>query len=138
MQFDQVACYRQAQARAVRLVRAAPCPVPPIEALEEARQLLRRLRLRIALELRSSFDLSGPTLAPEFLAQRGPRGRLAVNTHNPAYPVIVATALDAFAAAGGSYAKAARSLGLTTSQLLRFLRADPQVWRAAEQLRSKR
>ena len=97
---------------------------------------LRRLRLRIALELRSPFDPSDPQLAPEFLAQRSSQGRLGVNTHNPAYPVIVATALDAFAAAEGSYAQAARPLGLTTSQLLRFLRADPQVWRAAEQLRS--
>ena len=97
---------------------------------------LRRLRLRIALEVRSPLDLSDPQLAPEFLAQRGPQGRLAVNTHNPVYPVIVATALDALAAADGSYAKAARPLGLTTSQLLRFLRSDPQVWRTAEQLRS--
>ena len=97
---------------------------------------LGRLRQRIALELRSPFDLSAAQLAPEFLAQRGPRGRLAVNSHNPAYPVIIATVLDALVAAEGSYARAARSLGLTTSQLLRFLRADSQIWRAAEQLRS--
>jgi hypothetical protein len=93
---------------------------------------LRRLRQRIALELRAPFDLDAPALPPEFLAQRGPKGSLAVNSRNPAYPVVVATVLDALAAAEGSYARAARALGLTTSQLLRFLRSDPKVRREAE------
>ena len=47
-----------------------------------------------------------------------------------------AMALDALAAAGGSYAKAARALGLTTSQLLRFLRSDRHVWQASERFRT--
>ncbi|MGB2694786.1 MAG: hypothetical protein WBD55_06305, partial [Dehalococcoidia bacterium] len=73
---------------------------------------------------------------------RGPRGApagrggLAVNAKNPAYPIVVATALDALAAADGRYAPAARALGLTTSQLLRFLRSDGQVWRATEAIRA--
>ena len=96
---------------------------------------LRRLRERIALELRASFDLEATDLAPEFEAQRGAKGSLAVNARNPAYPVIVATALDALEAAGGSYARAARALGITTSQLMRFLRSDTRVWRAAERVR---
>ena len=100
-------------------------------SLQENRvRALRRLRERIALELRAPFDLEAPRIAPEFLAQRGPKGSLAVNRRNPAYPLIVATALDALAAAEGSFAQAARALGITTSQLLRFLRADPQVRRA--------
>ena len=102
-------------------------------SLQENRtRALRRLRERIALELRAPFDLASPKLAPEFLAQRGPKGALAVNRRNPAYPLVVATALDALAAAEGSYAKAARALGLTTSQLLRLLRSDSHVWRAVE------
>lgn len=99
---------------------------------ENATRAVRRLRERIALELRAPFDLESPALAPKFTAQRGPKGTLAVNRRNPAYPLVVATALDALDAADGSYAKAARALGLTTSQLLRFLRSDPHVWRAAE------
>jgi len=101
-------------------------------SLQENRvRALRRLRERIALELRAPFDLEAPRIAPEFLAQRGSKGSLAVNRRNPAYPLIVATALDALATAEGSYAQAARALGITTSQLLRFLRADPHVRRAA-------
>ena len=105
-------------------------------SLQENRvRALRRLRERIALELRAPFDLEAPELPAEFLAQRGPKGALAVNRRNPAYPIIAATVLDALAAAEGSYAQAARALGLTTSQVMRFLRSDPQVWRATERLR---
>jgi len=102
--------------------------------LQENRiRALRRLRERMALELRTPFDLEAPPLPPEFLAQRGPKGSLSVNPRNPAYPIVLATVLDALEAAKGSYAKAAQALGLTTSQLLRFLRSDPQAWRLVGQ-----
>jgi hypothetical protein len=108
-------------------------------SLEENRtRAIRRLRERIALELRTPFDLGAPPLVPELLSQRGPKGRLSVNPRNPAYPIIVATVLDAFEAAEGSYAKAASALGLTTSQLLRLLRSDPHVWRAVGQAEHRR
>lgn len=102
---------------------------------ENRARALRRLRERLALELRAPFDLAAPELPPEVAAQRGPRGALAVRRKNPAYPIGAATALDALAAAAGRYAPAARALGLTTSQLLRFLRADAHLWRAAEAIR---
>ena len=108
-------------------------------SLEENRtRALRRLRERIALELRTPFDLEAPPLVPELLAQRGPKGRLSVNPRNRSYPIIVATVLDALEAAEGSYAKAASALGLSTSQVLRFLRSDPHVWRAVAQARPRR
>lgn len=96
---------------------------------------LRRLRERIALDLRAPFDPEQPEIPPEFAAQRGPKGALSVNRRNPAYPIIAATSLDALAAAGCSYARAAKALGLTTSQLMRFLKADPHLWRAVEGMR---
>ncbi len=97
---------------------------------ENRTRALRRLRERMALELRTPFDLEAPALPPELLAQRGPNGSLSVNRRNPAYPIVVATVLDAVQSAEGSYAKAARALGLTTSQVLRLLKSDPHVWRA--------
>ncbi len=106
--------------------------------LEENRtRALRRLRERIALELRTPFDLEAPPSLPELLAQRGPKGRLSVNPRNRGYPIIVATVLDALEAAEGSYAKAARALGLTTGQVLRFLRSDPGVWRVVRRPRPR-
>lgn len=100
------------------------------------RSALHRLRMTQALQLRRSFDLKDPTLPAELLAQRTNQGRLSVKQGNPVYPLIVAVALDALQAAEGSYAVAARALGLTTSQLIRFLQADPQVWRTLSQLTS--
>ncbi len=124
---------------ALRLRHAASGVVVQAEesrSLEENRKrALRRLRERIAMEVRAPFDLEAPALPPEFLAQRRDAS-IAVNARNAAYPIVVATALDALAAAVGSYAAAARALGVTTSQLLRFLRSDASVWRAVGALRS--
>lgn len=105
---------------------------------ENRRRALRRLRERMALELRTPFELAAPPVVPELTAHVGPNGALLINRRNRAYPIVVATVLDALEAAEGSYAKAARALGLTTSQVLRFLRSDPQVWRAVEQGRWQR
>lgn len=97
--------------------------------LDENRQrALRRLRERIALRIRARPDDAGWP-PPEFLAYRTASGALSINRDNTAYPVVLATVLDALAAAGGSYARAARSLGLTTSQVARFVRKQPEVWR---------
>ena len=104
---------------------------------ENRRRALRRLRERIALELRAPLDLEAPPLVPELAEHLGPEGVLSINPRNRAYPVVVATVLDALKGAEGSYAKAARALGLTTSQVLRFLRSDPQVWRAVEEARRR-
>jgi hypothetical protein len=93
------------------------------------RKALRRLREALALQLRCPFDLASPELPPEFAAQRTADGKLAINRENADYPLVLATALDALAAAGGSYAVAAKALGVTTSQVIRFLQADPQVVR---------
>lgn len=104
-------------------------------SLQENRvRALHRLRKRIAVQVRQPFDLDSPQLPAELVAQRGANGTLSINQRNPAYPIVLATALDALAAAEGSYAKAARALALTTSQLLRLLRGDPEVvrWLAEE------
>ena len=117
-------------------------PTGLIAHAEEARssqenraRALRRLRERIALEVRAPFDLDVPDQPPEFVAQRGAGGALSVNKNNPKYPIVLATALDALAAAGGRYAAAARALGLTTSQLLRFTKSDTHARRAIEERR---
>jgi hypothetical protein len=99
---------------------------------ENRRHAIHRLRQKIAFAVRSPFDLENPAVPPEFTAQR--RGSsLAVNTKNPIYPLIAATALDALSAAEGSYATAAHSLGLTTSQLRKFLQSDRELWRAVSE-----
>jgi hypothetical protein len=118
-------------------VRLRHLPTGIVVQAEESRYLgenrtraLRRLRDRIALEVRAPFDSASPPVTPELDAQKTHGGGLAVNQSNPSYPIIMATVLDAVEEAQGSYARAARALGVTTSQLLRFLRSDPAIQRA--------
>jgi hypothetical protein len=124
---------------AVRLRHAPSGAVVQAEesrSQEENRQrAVRRLRLRIAVEVRQPFDLESPHLPPEFLSHVGPEGRLSVNPRNPDHAIAVATALDALAMASGRFAAAAKALGLTTTQLRGFLHADPEVWRAVVKMR---
>ncbi len=91
---------------------------------------VRRLRERIAIETRAPFSLEKPNVPDEFSAYVGPNGTFSINRKNASYPLAVATALDALTASGGSYAKAAKALGVTTSQLVKFLKADREVQRA--------
>ena len=100
---------------------------------ENRLKALRRLRDALAMQLRLPFDLGSPELPAEFVARRTADGKLSVSQKNPGYPLIVATALDALDAAQGSYAAAGKALGLTTSQFIRFLQADPQVWRTVKE-----
>ena len=96
---------------------------------ENRRRAVHRIRERIAIEVRAPFDPAAADLPLEFKRYVSADGRLAVNPGNPDYALVVATALDALAEAGGSYAAAASALGVTTSQLTRFLQSDREVWR---------
>ena len=122
-------------------VRLGHIPSGVVSQAEDSRSLaenrkhaVRRLRERIALNCRAPFDLAQPPLPAEFLQHRRDAS-LAINERNQAYPRIVATVLDALVAAEGSYARAATALGLTTSQLVRFLQADRELWRTVETVR---
>lgn len=96
---------------------------------ENRRRAVRRICERIAIEVRAALDTSDPAVPPEFERYVSADGRLAINPKNPDYPLVVATALDALAAAQGSYAAAAAALGVTTSQIMKFFEADREVWR---------
>jgi RF-1 domain len=126
-------------------VRLHHDPSGVVSQAEEARSLaenrkraVRRLRERIAIACREPMDLEAPLLPREVVERIRRDGRLAVNPRNSVYPLMVATVLDAVATADGSYAKAGRALGVTTSQLIRFLRADRQLERALDVMRASR
>lgn len=97
---------------------------------ENRKRAMRRLRERIATSVRQRFDLENPSIPAEFSRHVSKDGRLTVNNRNRDYAIVVATVVDAVTAAHGVYAVAATSLGLTTSQLRKFLEADREVWRA--------
>ena len=99
---------------------------------DNRKSALRRLRERIAIEVRSPYEEP-----PELAAYRRDK-RLAINGRNPAYPVVLAAVLDALAEADGSYAGAAKKVRTTTSQLLKFLKTDREAWRALSEGRPRK
>jgi len=120
--------------RLVHLPSGARSHAEEARFLQENREKAAlRLKKAIALHVRATFDLERPATPPEFQAYRTRQGGIAVNPKNPHYPLVLATVLDALHAAGGSYARTADALGVTTSQVLKFLRADTEAWRAVQE-----
>jgi hypothetical protein len=98
---------------------------------ENRKRALRRLRNAIAFEVRAPVG----DIPPELLRHGAVNGALRVSAASVDFPVIAAVALDALSEADNSYARAATALGITTSQLLKFLQSDRELWRAATRLR---
>jgi len=102
---------------------------------ENLKRATRRLRQRIAYEVRAPMQLDAPAVPDEFIAHRRGGQSLDVSTSSIDFPLVAATSLDALVSADGSYAKSAKALGVTTSQFLRFLKSDRELWRASEAAR---
>lgn len=135
----------QRRNRVETAVRLHHLPSGIVSQAEESRshaenltRAVRRLREKIAFDCRAPFDLNAPDLPSELISQIRRNGSFAINPQNPRYPLVVAIVLDALQAANGSYATAGRALGVTTSQLLRFLQADRHLWRTLDGMRPPR
>lgn len=93
---------------------------------ENRRVALFRLRLRLAVEVRSEPRADGASLAPSPLWQSRRKGtRIAVASDHRDFPSLLAEALDALALHGYQPAAAAEQLGVTSSQLIALLRQHP-------------
>ena len=97
---------------------------------ENRARALRRLRLQLALEIRSPF-----TSLPPWWPQAIPHGKFSLASRNPLFPSAIAIVLDALDASHASLHDAATLLGLSTSQLADLLASHPHVWAKAQQLR---
>ncbi len=80
-----------------------------------------RLRVKLALAARAA-----PLPEPSPLwRSRCPQGRIAVNPGHDDFPALLAEALDQLEPNGGDVAPAAKILGSTASQLIKFLKLEP-------------
>ncbi len=96
---------------------------------------ISRLRLRLAIGIRMP-STDGP---PSPLWQSRCRGRrLVVAVDHRDFPAIVAEALDRLGAADWHVAAAAKSLAVTTSQLVGLVRKAPAAWVAVNEARRGR
>lgn len=101
---------------------------------ENRLRALHRLRLRLALECRSTIVLTGYE-PPAWLRPYAAGGTLHVNPKNPAFARAVAHVLDVTAAAAGNVPRTAALLGVSSSSLTRWLKEEPAVWQALAAIR---
>jgi len=76
---------------------------------------LRRLRHRIALQVRQPWRGDGPI-------------DLGISRRSADYPAVMGLVLDALAAMDWSISASAAAIGTTTAPLVHFLRSDEKLW----------
>jgi hypothetical protein len=97
---------------------------------------VQRLRVQLALDVRRQVGSGEP---PSPLWQSRARGRkLTVSSEHPDFPALLAEALDWLAAADWDVAKAAEVLGITATQLVKFLQQEPRALAQLNQARHDR
>lgn len=96
---------------------------------------VRRLKLKLAVSVRRPID---PRFfePPAWFGQVVQVGRLAVSHHNEHYARTAALVLDLLDTRRGSVGDVAKLLGVTTSSIVKFLEAEPQLWGAANAIRN--
>ncbi|WP_165245053.1 peptide chain release factor family protein [Paludisphaera soli] len=101
---------------------------------ENRREALFRLRLKLALEIRTPADA-----APSALwASRLRGGRIVVSPEHDDFPALVAEALDRLAASDDDVKAAATALGCSATQLVKLLAAEPRALGQVNARRSAR
>ena len=101
---------------------------------ENKGRAVRRLKLRLAVEVRHAIDPRGwepPAWFPAVVQL----GRIAVSHHNEHYPRTGGLVLDLLDARRGSIGDVAKLLGVSTSSVVKFLGDEPQLWSAANAIR---
>ena len=100
------------------------------------RVAIQRLRLRLAVECRSERNLvAGPS---DLWRSRTRDGRIACNPEHRDYPTLLAEALDVLSALGDDPKKASLILNVTPSQIVRFVKKNPDAFAAMNARRQQR
>lgn len=97
------------------------------------RALFLQLRDEIPDELRTPESVAGIL---DYSNARGADGRLHLSAKDPRFWPAVGVALDLLAACEARVADAAVLLGISTGNLIDFLKTDPKVWQEANRVRA--
>lgn len=105
---------------------------------ENKARALRRLRERIAFDMRQPIELDGYQAPPDLaaLVAHDPVRKSERWLRSADYLRAAAELIDLFGAAGCSLAEAARRMGVRQSRLDRLVRVDPRLARKLAELRS--
>ena len=93
---------------------------------------LFRLRIRLAMEVRSA---PLPEAPGEVWRSRVNGRKISVSTSHADFPVVLVDALDQLERCEHEMPKAAEALAVSTSQLIKLLKSDSQVWESVMQSR---
>jgi hypothetical protein len=97
---------------------------------------IRRLRLKLATEMREVIDLSRFEPPDWFLSIRH-ENRIEASFRHEYYPAIVGLVLDLLKAMHGNPSDVAVMLGVSTTAIVKLLEAEPQIWTAANRIRAE-
>lgn len=98
---------------------------------------LRRLRVRLAIELRVAVDPRGHRPSPLWIRRRQGRS-VSVNPRHADYPGLLAEALDVIVARGYDVAGSAGILGVSISQLAKLVKHEKRAFALVNTGRSER
>src|SRR5262249_37649003 len=109
---------------------------------ENRARALRRLRQALFLKLRDELPAAAQTpeavAAPGHYAAGPPRrGPAGLGREDPRFWPAAGVVLDVLLAVKARVSDAADLLGISTGNLIDFLRTDPKVWEQANVLRSR-
>lgn len=94
--------------------------------IENRREALFRLRVKLALEIRSPIEPGSYVPSPLWRSRlRG--GKIVVSPEHDDFPALLAEALDVLAAHKLDVKPAAEALGCSPTQLVKLLAAEPQA-----------
>ena len=101
------------------------------------RQALLRLRIRLALEVRTPYVDTHEFAPSELWRGRVSGGKIQVSREHDDFPTLLAEAIDATAFAQYELPAAAKALGVSPTQLARFLQLEPAAWQRINQQRQE-
>jgi hypothetical protein len=109
---------------------------------ENRARALRRLRQALYLKIRRELrpeELTPERLTclPDFATARDGSGRLHIGHRDARFWPAVGVVLDVLLATEARVSEAAEAVGVSTANLIDFLRGDDKVWEQANQMRQR-
>jgi len=101
---------------------------------ENRARALRRMRQALYLDIR---DDSPESSAADLMQARDSDGRLALARKDERFWPAVGASLDLLIAYEARLSDVAERVGVSTANLVEFLRTDPKVWQRANELRAR-
>jgi RF-1 domain len=96
---------------------------------------LFRLRIRLALSIRLPIDPNGPS---SLWQSRRRSSRISISPSHDDFPALLAEAIDALKSTDHDVKRASEVLGVTPSQLIKFLKLEPRALAQLNETRASR